>query len=676
MSTTIYLNAKDAGNYNAPATAGHTNVFIYVTQPAGISNVFFSANGGVNWYNSVTATLDTSGAAQVNVKSHFPGTYVLKGMDTNAVTQLAPASATLTVSTAYYVSVSPSTAINASAGSVVTVSAQIVDQNGVPAALQNKRVDFSVNSGSITPATVNTDVNGLAVTYLTLAIGSYQQHFVTATVTNPDAVSVSAAITGLPVISFAVSIPSTASINTPVTAIVRAKDAYGETLTNYSGTVHFTSSDPIAVLPSDYTFIPGDLGIKNFSVSFGTSNPQSQTITVADVSKPSINGISNVIIMFLKPTATPTISPTMSITPTRTASPTFTVSPTVTPTWTGTFTATVTRTYSPTPTFTATVSPTATATATPTGTPTFSATPSPTFSVTATATPTNSPSPTSTKTYTPSSTPTFTVTATITPTSTITETSTISKTWTASPTFTDTQTITQTWTDSPTFTQTPTFTVTQTDSPTFTVTQTGTDTDTVTETSTSTPTYTFTMTNSPTVTMTDTPTFTVTVTVTETLTETLTYTFTATSSMTVTGTITPTFTVTTTVTQTRTMTVTLSATITPTITLTYTITPTSTFYYQKANTGQSYVFPQPATDAVNIAYSLPEASRVDLYIYNTAGMQVASLEQQGEASDYNRFIVDLSRFSPGAYYYLIRATGASGARIKFDINKFLVVKNK
>lgn len=184
------------------------------------------------------------------------------------------------------------------------------------------------------------------------------------------------------------------------------------------------------------------------------------------------------------------------------------------------------------------------------------------------------------------------------------------------------------------------------------------------------------MTNSPTVTMTDTPTFTVTVTVTETLTETLTYTFTATSSMTVTGTITPTFTVTTTVTQTRTMTVTLSATITPTITLTYTITPTSTFYYQKANTGQSYVFPQPATDAVNIAYSLPEASRVDLYIYNTAGMQVASLEQQGEASDYNRFIVDLSRFSPGAYYYLIRATGASGARIKFDINKFLVVKNK
>ena len=691
--TSMFLNAKDTLGYNAPASAGHSNVYLYVTQPAGTSNVFFSSNGGINWYNSVTVTLDSSGAAQFDILSNVPGTYVIRGTDTSAVTPLTPARVTFTVSTAYYVKVSPLAAVNAPAGSAVTISAQITDQNGNPAALANRRVDFSSDRGGISPVTVYTDLTGKAVTYLTLALGAYLQHSVTAYVTNPDAVSVSAAITGQPVISFAVSIPSTASVNTPVNAVVRVKDAYGANITNYTGTIHFTSSDPLAVLPPDYTFTPADGGLKNFSVVFNTASPQAQNITASDMAQPSINGTSNTIIMSLLPTATPTISPTRTITPTRTQTPTFTVTRTVTPTSTGTFTRTNTPTF----------------TATPTATPSF----------------------------TPSITPTFTVTRTDSPTFTITLTSTISKTWTVSPTFTDTATITQTWTISPTSTETPTFTVTQTDSPTFTVTATNTHSPTYTRTYTVTPTFTNTRTHTPTATPTITRTFTLTATLsstfsstrthtptrtgsptytgTATLTSTRTRTFTRTftptftRTFTVTATVTPTFTITLTptisktwtvsptfthsptITQswtvsptfthsptftvTLTATVSLTFTVTPTVTLTYTITPTWTPYYRQAVSGESYVFPQPAKSSVNIAFSLTEPAQADIFIFNAAGMQVASFNMQGTSSDYNKLNVDLSRFSPGVYYYLIKARALSGAVTEFKINKFLVVKN-
>ena len=43
---------------------------------------------------------------------------------------------------------------------------------------------------------------------------------------------------------------------------ITAKDAYGNTATSYTGTVHFTSSDSAAVLPGNYTFVAGDAGVK------------------------------------------------------------------------------------------------------------------------------------------------------------------------------------------------------------------------------------------------------------------------------------------------------------------------------------------------------------------------------------------------------------------------------
>jgi hypothetical protein len=61
-------------------------------------------------------------------------------------------------------------------------------------------------------------------------------------------------------------------------------DAYGNIATNYTGTVHFTSTDAAASLPHDYAFTPNDHGRHGFSVTLNTAG--SQTVTVSDITKP------------------------------------------------------------------------------------------------------------------------------------------------------------------------------------------------------------------------------------------------------------------------------------------------------------------------------------------------------------------------------------------------------
>ncbi len=64
---------------------------------------------------------------------------------------------------------------------------------------------------------------------------------------------------------------------------VTAQDQYFNTATTYPGTVQFTSTDGQAVLPADYTFVPGDNGVHTFSgVILGTVGVQSITATDAD----------------------------------------------------------------------------------------------------------------------------------------------------------------------------------------------------------------------------------------------------------------------------------------------------------------------------------------------------------------------------------------------------------
>ena len=72
---------------------------------------------------------------------------------------------------------------------------------------------------------------------------------------------------------------------------VTAKDARGNTVTNYTGTVHFSSSDSGSgvSLPSNYTFQAEDKGIMCFSVTLVTPTGTG-SITATDTANNSITG--------------------------------------------------------------------------------------------------------------------------------------------------------------------------------------------------------------------------------------------------------------------------------------------------------------------------------------------------------------------------------------------------
>jgi hypothetical protein len=94
-------------------------------------------------------------------------------------------------------------------------------------------------------------------------------------------------------LALAPSVPSTTAGLT-FTVTVTAKDSSGNTVTGYAGTVHFTSSDPQAVLPADYTFVSGDNGAHSFSITLKTSG--AQTFTATDSATSAVSGRASVTV--------------------------------------------------------------------------------------------------------------------------------------------------------------------------------------------------------------------------------------------------------------------------------------------------------------------------------------------------------------------------------------------
>ena len=87
-----------------------------------------------------------------------------------------------------------------------------------------------------------------------------------------------------------VSGPASADSGISFTLTVTALDASNNPATTYSGTVHFTSTDPHAQLPADSTLVSG-VGV----VSATLAIPGSQVITGTDTSAASITGSSGSI---------------------------------------------------------------------------------------------------------------------------------------------------------------------------------------------------------------------------------------------------------------------------------------------------------------------------------------------------------------------------------------------
>ncbi|MGN6561558.1 MAG: hypothetical protein ACTHMU_02755, partial [Thermomicrobiales bacterium] len=168
------------------------------------------------------------------------------------------------------------------------------------AGVAGKTVAFVLNHNPVGSAT--TDSNGVAtlnnVSLAGIAAGSYpagvSATFAGDSTTNGSSASNTLTVTSGQAHHFVVSAPANALSGTPVNVTVTAQDEANNTAVDYTGTVHFSSSDTLAVLPADYTFTAGDNGVHTFSVTFKSSGLR--TLTATDTANSTITGSASVTV--------------------------------------------------------------------------------------------------------------------------------------------------------------------------------------------------------------------------------------------------------------------------------------------------------------------------------------------------------------------------------------------
>jgi hypothetical protein len=115
-----------------------------------------------------------------------------------------------------------------------------------------------------------------------------------------DKITPVAPVPSLPSLSVT-GFPSSPTAGVAYTFIVTARDANGNVLTGYTGTVHFTNSDRSATLPADYTFTAADQGVHTFSATLFRAG--SQSIAATDVA----HGVSGSELVTVAPAAASTL---------------------------------------------------------------------------------------------------------------------------------------------------------------------------------------------------------------------------------------------------------------------------------------------------------------------------------------------------------------------------------
>jgi hypothetical protein len=180
---------------------------------------------------------------------------------------------------------------NVTAGGTVNFTVTALDANGNTA---------NGYAGTVKFTSSDTNAALPANSTLTKGAGSFQATLKTAgsqTITATDSATAtitgttaSITVTAAAASKLSVSAPATATAGTAINVSVTAQDAYGNTVTDYAGTVALTSTDSAAVLPANSTL---SSGVKTFSVTLKTAGDK--TITATDTATATITGTSATI---------------------------------------------------------------------------------------------------------------------------------------------------------------------------------------------------------------------------------------------------------------------------------------------------------------------------------------------------------------------------------------------
>jgi uncharacterized repeat protein (TIGR01451 family) len=302
------LDHYDVTTTTATPTAG-TPFSMTVTARDSSNNVFTTFTG--------TAAFTSSDPAAV-LPANYTFTLVDAGVHTftNAVTLKTAGSRTITATTTTKtgvatVAVSAAAASKLSFGAQPTTSGAGASISPAPTVLIQDAFSNTVTtdgstsvtlaigtnpaSGTLSGTAVRTAASGVA-TFSGLSIDKTGTGYTLAATSSPSltgATSTAFNITAGAIDHFVVSAPSTGTAGVAISVSVTAKDSSGNTITGYTGTAHFTSTDGAAVLPANYGFVGGDSGAHIFSVTLKTVG--SRTVSVNDTVSTAATGTSGAI---------------------------------------------------------------------------------------------------------------------------------------------------------------------------------------------------------------------------------------------------------------------------------------------------------------------------------------------------------------------------------------------
>ncbi len=178
---------------------------------------------------------------------------------------------------------------SATAGTSFSITVKALDAFGNVATGYTGTVHFtSTDPLAVLPAN-STLVSGVKTFTVTLKSAGTRTITATDTVLSTITGSVNVTVKAASATHYALSAPASVTAGVAFSVTVKALDAFGNVATGYTGTAHFTSTDPLAVLPANSTLVSG---AKTFSVTLKTKG--TQTITATDTVNATIRGSTNV----------------------------------------------------------------------------------------------------------------------------------------------------------------------------------------------------------------------------------------------------------------------------------------------------------------------------------------------------------------------------------------------
>jgi len=182
------------------------------------------------------------------------------------------------------------------AGAVMSPAVQVAVQdafgNTVTSAITPVTVSLTVAGGATLGGTLTRNAGSGIATFTGLTVDLAGPYTLSAVATGlTGATSVVFNVTSGTVASLLVAVaPSVDTAGALRSITVTARDLIGNTVTGYTGTIVFTSSDPQALLPSNYTFTAGDNGVHSFPGGASLRTVGSQSVTATDIANTLITG--------------------------------------------------------------------------------------------------------------------------------------------------------------------------------------------------------------------------------------------------------------------------------------------------------------------------------------------------------------------------------------------------